>query len=63
MDAYERVRSIPAPFLVLLVSWLTVIFAILGLLAPQRHGVRGHARMRGIRVHRGLLILEMDNCR
>jgi hypothetical protein len=59
---YEQSRSsIPMPFLVVLVSWLTVIFAILGLLAPRNGTVYAVILICAVSVSTAVyLILEMD---
>lgn len=59
---YEQSRSsIPMPFLIVLVSWLTVIFAILGLLAPRNGTVLAVILVCAISVSTAVyLILEMD---
>ena len=59
---YEQSRSsIPMPFLVVLVSWLAVIFAILGLLAPRNGTVYVVILVCALSVSTAVyLILEMD---
>jgi len=59
---YEETRSsIPMPFLIVLVSWLTVIFAILGLLAPRNETVLAVILVCAMSISTAVyLILEMD---
>ena len=59
---YEETRSsIPMPFLIVLVSWLTVIFAILGLLAPRNGTVLAVILVCAVSISTAVyLILEMD---
>jgi Protein of unknown function (DUF4239) len=57
----QRVSSIPMPFLVLLVFWLTIIFLSFGLFAPQNPTVIATLLLCALSVSGAIfLILELD---
>jgi uncharacterized membrane protein len=53
--------SIPTPFMIVLVLWLTVIFTSLGLFAPRNRTVYGVTLVCALSVATAIfLIMEMD---